>query len=135
MFTDRLLTVMLRRKSAQQARLEALERRMDAAAEGLKARRREGQSKVRLISDGLGTLRLIFRLVVLFNALKVFTLLGLSLVIPGLIYGVIVALEKGAGFPTLAGTAIIAGLLTIFIGVVADQVTELRKERFEDSWD
>jgi glycosyltransferase involved in cell wall biosynthesis len=101
----------------------------------IKARRREGQSKVRLISDGLGTLRLIFRLVVLFNALKVFTLLGLSLVIPGLIYGVIVALEKGAGFPTLAGTAIIAGLLTIFIGVVADQVTELRKERFEDSWD
>lgn len=99
------------------------------------ARQREGQSKIRLISDGLATLNLIVRLVVLFNALKVFTLLGISLIVPGLIYGVATALEKGEGFPTLAGTAVIAGLLTVFIGIVADQVTELRKERFEDTWD
>jgi len=73
--------------------------------------------------------------VVLFNSLKVFSLLGIGLMIPGLVYGVMVALDRGEGFPTLAGTAVIAGLLTIFIGIVADQVTELRKERFEDPWD
>lgn len=98
-------------------------------------RSREGKSKIKLIADGLGTLKLIFRLVVLFKALKVFTLMGLGLMIPGLIYGIAVALTRGEGFPTLAGTAVIAGLLTVFIGIVADQVTELRKERFEDRWD
>ena len=30
---------------------------------------------------------------------------------------------------------LIAGLLTVFLGIIADQVTELRKERFEDHRD
>lgn len=96
---------------------------------------RTGTSKIRIVADGLATARLIFRLVVLFNALKVFAMLGAGLIIPGLIYGTSIAIQRGEGFPTLAGIAIIAGLLTMFIGVVADQVTELRKERFEEPWD
>lgn len=95
---------------------------------------RSGQSKVRLMNDGIQTARLIFRLVVLFNALKVFTVLGAALIVPSFLYGLVVALRRGEGFPTLAGIAIIAGLLTIFLGIVADQITELRKERFEEPW-
>ena len=96
------------------------------------SRRRIGRSKVRLIADGLTTLQLILRLVVLFEAFKVFTTLGGGLMLLGLAYGFAVALRRGMGFPTLAGTVVIAGLLTIFLGIVADQITELRKERFED---
>jgi cation transporter-like permease len=69
--------------------------------------------------------------VVLFEDFKVFTILGLALLVPGLVYGVIVALVRHQGFPTLAGTAIIAGLLTFYMAILADQVVELRKERFE----
>lgn len=98
----------------------------------IRTRRRSGSSTVKLVSDGLATLSLILRLVVLFRAFKVFTILGLSLIFPGMVYGLIVALTAGRGFPTLAGTAIIAGLLTFFLGIVADQVAALRKERFED---
>ena len=67
--------------------------------------------------------------------MKVFSILGLGLMLPGLIYGFAVALIKGEGFPTLAGTVVVSGLLIMLIGLVVDQVTELRKERFEEPWD
>lgn len=95
------------------------------------AQARVGKSTVKMFSDGMRTLQLIVRIVVLFEAFKVFTLLGMGLGIPGLIYGLSMALVRGQGFPNLAGTAVIAGLLTFFMGIVADQVAELRKERFE----
>ena len=94
---------------------------------------RVGTSSVRMFSDGMSTLQLIVRIVVLFEAFKVFTALGAVLFLPGLVYGLVIALLHGRGFPTLAGTAVIAGVLTFFMGIIADQVVELRKERFEDA--
>ncbi len=101
----------------------------------IQTRERLGTSKIRLMADGASTLKHIVRMVVLFDALKVFSMLGLGLMLPGLIYGFAVALIKGQGFPTLAGTVVVSGLLIILIGLVVDQVTELRKERFEEPWD
>ena len=92
---------------------------------------RVGRSSVKIVSDGLRTLHLIVRIVVLFEAFRVFAVLGLMMLVPGLAYGLAVAIVRGQGFPTLAGTAVIAGLLTFFMGIVADQVVELRKERLE----
>lgn len=96
-------------------------------------KQRVGVSTVRILSDGFATLQLIMRIIVLFEAFKVFAILGALLLVPGLIYGFAIAFLRGAGFPTLAGTAVIAGMLTFFMGILADQVVELRKERFEDS--
>jgi hypothetical protein len=84
-----------------------------------------------VVRDGLRSLQVVLRIVVLFEAFKVFTTLGLALFVPGLVYGIVVALARREGFPTLAGTAVIAGLLTFYMAIVADQVVELRKERFE----
>jgi len=95
-------------------------------------RARVGTSSVKMLRDGLRTLKLILRIIVLFEAFRVFATLGLALLIPGLVYGFHVAITRGQGFPTLAGTAVLSGVLTFFMGIVADQVTELRKERFED---
>jgi glycosyltransferase involved in cell wall biosynthesis len=92
---------------------------------------RVGKSTVRVVRDGLQTLQVVVRIVVLFEAFKVFTTLGLALLIPALLYGFVIALVRGEGFPTLAGTAAIAGLLTFYMAILADQVVELRKERFE----
>jgi glycosyltransferase involved in cell wall biosynthesis len=91
---------------------------------------RLGKSSVKMVRDGMRTLHLIVRIVVLFEALKIFTALGLMLLVPGLIYGLVVAFTRREGFPTLAETAVLAGLLTFFMGIIADQVVELRKERF-----
>lgn len=101
----------------------------------IRTRERVGTSKIRLMADGASTLKHIVRMVVLFDALKVFSILGFGLMVPGLIYGFAVALAKGEGFPTLAGTVVVSGLLIVLIGIVVDQVTELRKERFEEPWD
>ena len=95
-------------------------------------KQRVGVSTVRILSDGFATLQLIMRIIVLFEAFKVFAILGALLLVPGLIYGFAVAFLRSEGFPTLAGTAVVAGMLTFFMGILADQVVELRKERFED---
>lgn len=112
--------------------LLAIKRGYRVGHEPIRTLDRVGDSTVKVLNDGLSTLRLILRLIVLFEAFKVFGILGISLIVPGFVYGLAVALLYGRGVPTLAGTAVLAGLLTLFIGIVADQVAELRKERFED---
>ncbi len=93
--------------------------------------KRKGHSTVNIISDGLATLKLIIRIIILFNAFAFFTALSMLQIIPGLIYGVYVAIVSHLGFPVLASTVIISGVLTFFMGLICDQITELRKERFE----
>ena len=99
----------------------------------IRARARVGNSTVKIFSDGLRTLQLIVRIVVLFEAFRVFTTLGAALVLAGLAYGIPAALSYGQGIPNLAAMSIIGGLLTFFMGIVADQIVELRKERFENA--
>jgi len=94
---------------------------------------RVGKSTVKVVRDGMRTLQLIVRIIVLFEAFRVFATLGLGLMVPALVYGTIMAIVRGAGFPMLAGTIVVSGLLTFFMGIIADQITELRKERFEDA--
>ena len=94
---------------------------------------RKGSSSVRMVSDGLKAIQLMLRLLILFEAFGFFTLLSMLQIIPGLIYGIVVAVRQGPGFPVLAATVIISGVLTFFMGLLCDQVVALRKERFEDT--
>ena len=94
---------------------------------------RKGSSTVRIVSDGLKAIQLMLRLLILFEAFGFFTLLSMLQIIPGLIYGIVVAVRQGQGFPVLAATVIISGVLTFFMGLLCDQVVALRKERFEDT--
>ena len=92
---------------------------------------RVGTSTVRHVRDGLAALKLIVRILVLFHAFSFFSLLGAVQIIPGLIYGVTLAIIQGRGFPTLAAMVVISGVLTFLIGLVGDQITAMRQERFE----
>jgi len=92
--------------------------------------RRVGTSTVK-ISDGLATLHLMTRLMVLFDAFRFFTALSALQILPGLIYGLILAIDKGMGFPTFAAMLVISGVLTFLIGLVCDQIAAMRQERFE----
>jgi len=96
---------------------------------GITADKRTGTSSVSIIYDGLSTLGLIMRILVLFNALSFFSILGLLQIIPGLLWG-FWYLGSG-GFSVFASTLIISGALTFFMGLICDQITELRKERLE----
>ena len=93
---------------------------------------RTGKSSVRALRDGWRTLQVMVRMLVLFEAFGFFTLLSVAQIVPGLVYGVAIALRNRQGFPILASTIVISGLLTFFMGLLCDQVTALRKEKFED---
>jgi glycosyltransferase involved in cell wall biosynthesis len=93
------------------------------------ANKRKGKSSVSIVYDGLGTFVLIIRILILFNALPFFSILGFLQIFFGLIWGLWYL--RDGGLSVFASTLIISGTLTIFMGLICDQITELRKERLE----
>jgi glycosyltransferase involved in cell wall biosynthesis len=94
-------------------------------------RNRVGVSSVNPISDGLKTLLLVLRIFLLFKALQFFGGIGMVFILVGTIYGVAKATTVGLGFPVLSSIMIIFGIQAIFFGLLADQLSALRREKFE----
>jgi len=92
---------------------------------------RIGTSSVRQVRDGMRTLTLIMRIFLLFKPLHFFGLFGLTMAATGLAYGLWSAFTYGLGFPVLGALVFLSGLQTLFIGLVMDQISAIRRERFE----
>ena len=86
---------------------------------------RTGTSKVRL-NDGFEALTLVLRMVMLFAPLRIFLAPGLLLFMAGSLYSLAMALIRGAGFPPLGVLVTITGLLLCMLGLIADQISQLR---------
>ena len=97
----------------------------------METRRRVGVSTVHPLRDGYRTMMLIVRLMALFDPLQVFLPIALGLVAVGLVYGVWKALAKGEGVPVAAMLAVTTGLISFLLGVVCDQISALRLERYK----
>jgi glycosyltransferase involved in cell wall biosynthesis len=95
-------------------------------------RHRKGQSTVQILRDGMKALQLLLRMLILFEAFIFFTAVSILLFVPGFVYGLYIAMTVKLGLPVLAATLMLSGVLTFLLGVICDQITELRKERFED---
>jgi hypothetical protein len=95
------------------------------------ARNRYGTSSVNPLSDGIKTLVLVLRIFLLFKALFFFGGIGLVFILVGTVYGVIKARLVGLGFPVLSSVLIVFGIQAIFFGLLADQISALRREKFE----
>lgn len=93
-------------------------------------KQRFGKSTVKQLRDGLRTLQIILHIVLLFKPLKFFGLLGGLLILAGGAYGLAKALLIGLGFPVLSAILIILGVQSFFFGLLCDQVSALRRERF-----
>ncbi len=96
----------------------------------IRVRRRIGKSSVRQFRDGMRTMALIFDISLLFRPFQVFGTIGLTLFVAGLIYGIGKALLVGFGMPILAFTMMSLGIQIICIGVLSNQISSMRKERF-----
>ena len=92
---------------------------------------RLGTSSVKQVRDGLRTITLILRAALLFRPLRFFTTMGVCLFLSGLMYGFYVALLEQTGFPVFGSLLVLAGLQTIFLGLVSDQISQMRIERLE----
>jgi glycosyltransferase involved in cell wall biosynthesis len=89
---------------------------------------RVGTSKVR-IRDGFGTLMLVLRIVMLFAPLRIFLRLGVNVAVVGFLYGLVISMMRRQGFPTAAVLAVVVGFLLCMLGLIADQISQLRMER------
>ncbi len=92
---------------------------------------RLGTSSVNQLRDGAKTLMLILRIFLLFKPLQFFGGIGLTFVLVGSIYGFTKALLYRQGFPVFAALIIIFGIQSIFFGLLADQISSIRREKFE----
>lgn len=109
-----------------------LQRGYDVEFMPITTRKREGgKSMVKKVGDGLRTIQLIVRLIILFNPQRFFLPPALFLTLAGLIYGVVRALIGHAGIPTLAVMVVVTGLITGMFGLLAEQISALRLELFE----
>lgn len=97
----------------------------------IRTQHRLGKSTVKILRDGFNTLRLIFNIVMLFDAFLFFSICAFFQVVTGVAYSLVIAIEHGLGLPLLGAVFIISGILTFFMGILASQISLVRKERFE----
>ena len=81
-------------------------------------------------ASGLETLLLILRLATLFEPLRLFVTASLVLVVAGVLYAIPYA-ALGRGISVGAALVVFTGVQLLFVGLIADQVASLRRERFE----
>jgi hypothetical protein len=94
-------------------------------------RKRIGKSSVKIFRDGIRTLMIILRIFLLFKPLRFFGSAGIIFILGGLIYGVPKAIHTRTGFPVMAALTVILGVQAFFFGLLADQISQSRLERFE----
>lgn len=90
---------------------------------------REGRSTV-TVTTGIETIVRILRVVALFNPLRVFVPVAAAMVAAGLLWGIPIALA-GRGISVGSMLAIVTGVIVFALGLLCDQISQLRLERFE----
>lgn len=95
----------------------------------IKVKKRVGKSTVKQLKHGSSTLMLILRLIVLFNPLKVFLPVSFFLIGTGILYEIFwgILLPRMKIVPG-ALLLILAGIMIFFFGLLADQISALRKQ-------
>ncbi len=86
---------------------------------------RIGHSKVAL-ADGFNTMLLVLRVITLFAPMRIFLRVSVNLLLLGTAYSLYVAVTRGEGIPVLGAFVLLVGLLVGVLGLVADQISQLR---------
>ena len=97
----------------------------------IKVAKRVGKSSVRQLKDGFNVLLLIIRIMSLFNPLRIFLPISILFTLLGILYGTYKVFTVGLTFPVGGFIFIFVGVMSFFFGITVDQISELRKERFE----
>ncbi len=99
---------------------------------------RVGTSTVDPLRDGVNTLMLIIRIIALFDPIKVFLPMSLALAGVGLAYWIASGLfryawhiEPAFHIPTGAMLMLLSAVIVFMFGILADQVSALRREKYE----
>lgn len=91
---------------------------------------RIGKSKVTLRA-GFASLLLVMRVIMLFAPMRIFLPVASLLLAVGFVYSVLVAIVVGSGFPIFGIFLMLAGLMVGMLGLIADQISQLRLTQYE----
>jgi hypothetical protein len=93
---------------------------------------RIGQSTVKL-HDGFTAVISLLRAIMLFAPVRIFMPFGLFMVAAGGLYSTILVFVTGRGLPVGGALLMIAGLLSIMLGLIADQISQLRLSQLPEA--
>jgi len=110
--------------------LVMLERRYPLAFVPITTSPRIGVSTVRL-KDGFEAILQLLRAILLFAPMRIFLPVGLWTIGAGLLYSAVVALFAGRGVPVGGMLLVLAGLMTMILGLLADQISQMRLGQFD----
>lgn len=96
----------------------------------IQTRQRIGASTVRQVRHGFMVLMLILRLVVLFSPLRIFMPVSAALAGLGVAYAVYVIATVRLTLANGALLCLLAALMIFFFGLVVDQISVMRRERY-----
>jgi glycosyltransferase involved in cell wall biosynthesis len=100
--------------------------------EPIKVRARTGKSKIRLFSDGLRFFLIMFKIATLFSPMKIFLPASISLILFGIGYYVYTFINFHR-FTNMSLLLIVSGILFFLLGLISEQITQLRFDRSEES--
>lgn len=94
----------------------------------INCRFREGNSSVRIVQDGINTMMLALRLIMLFDPMRVFVLPSIFLILTGIIYQIYILITTGLHIEGGSVLTIVAGIVLFHFGLLSDQIASFRKE-------
>lgn len=97
----------------------------------IKTVQRVGRSKIHLIKDGIRFLTILLRIAVFFAPLRVFVPLSGVLFLSGFGWYVYAVFFVGRAFPTMSILTILTSIIIFSIGLISEQITQLRYEHTE----
>ncbi|MDD5711617.1 MAG: glycosyltransferase family 2 protein [Smithellaceae bacterium] len=97
----------------------------------IKTERRIGKSKINLLSDGTRFLLIILRIATLFSPMKIFLPVSSLLFLSGMGYGLCKIFLLHERYGPTASLLIIMSIIVFMVGLVSEQVAQLRFDRSE----
>lgn len=96
----------------------------------IKIRKRLGNSTVRQVRHGFMVIMLILRLAILFSPLRIFLPVAIAMVVVGILYSIYIIATVRLMLANGALLCFFSALIIFFFGLLVDQVSSMRRERF-----
>ncbi len=99
----------------------------------IKLKPRRSKSKISLLADGMRFLTIITKIAAFFNPLRVFVPISLFCLVSGISHGIYKIIIRGEKYTEFTIFLITVALLIFLMGLIAEQITQLRFERNEEN--
>jgi glycosyltransferase involved in cell wall biosynthesis len=97
----------------------------------IKVAKRVGRSKIKPLKDGIRFLLILSKITTLFSPMKVFLPISLMTIFLGIFWYLFTTIVYGPKLPQASVILIISGILFFLMGLISEQITQLRYDRGE----